>query len=99
MVKRPNKNLCMALHFLKRFKQRFNVSLTADDYASIVSSIKKRKANAKFLYKHTCTKSIYSIDYNGISFGVVYNNQRKHLHTCFPLSWISNNFASEEIYD
>lgn len=88
---RPNKNTCMKFHFIKRFKQRFKRDFSEDDYNRIVSAIKNSKDNVEFLYRQTNTKSVYKIKYMNLEFGVVYNKERKQLHTCFPLEWLNES--------
>lgn len=95
---RPNKNICMKFHFIKRFKQRFKKDFCEDDYNRVISAIKNRKNNVKFLYKQSHTRSVYKINYMEIEFGVVYNKERKQLHTCFPLEWLNDNNEEEVLY-
>ena len=87
------KNDCMDFHVLKRFRQRFRVFFCRKDIDNIVKSIVEGKTEG--IYQLSNSKRVHIVEYNGLSFGCVYNKLRKRLHTVFPVEWIEDGKLEE----
>lgn len=79
----------MKEHVKKRFFQRFRFELTDNMLESMISQIRKQKST--FLEKQTNTRSLHVVEVNERKVVVVYNSERKMIHTCFPLSWYNSD--------
>ena len=86
MAVKNMKNNSMDYHTIKRFKERFGISLEPNNIREIVNVIKR--GGAKKSVKQTNTRTVHVLEYHGIEFAAVYNHQRKHLHTVFPVEWM-----------
>lgn len=80
-----SKNLNMRTHFKSRFQQRFGQTINSSDYRRIIDMIQNNEA--EFVGRQSVNKSIFRVTYKDVSFYVVYNKQRKELHTCMPLDY------------
>ena len=89
------KNDCMDFHVLKRFRQRFRVAFCQKDIDNIVKSIVEGKSEG--IYQLSNSKRVHVVEYNGLSFGFVYNKLRKRLHTVFPVDWIEGGILEEHL--
>ena len=94
-MKNVTKNDCMDFHVLKRFRQRFRVFFCRKDIDNIVKSIVEGKTEG--IYQLSNSKRVHIVEYNGLSFGCVYNKLRKRLHTVFPVEWIEDGKLEEHL--
>ena len=94
-MKNVTKNDCMDFHVLKRFRQRFRVIFCRKDIDNIVKSIVEGKTEG--IYQLSNSKRIHIVEYNGLSFGCVYNKLRKRIHTVFPVDWIEDGKLEEHL--
>ena len=95
MAKQKTKNNSMDTHTIKRFQERFNLSLEENNIREIVNIIKR--GGSKKAVKQTNTRTVHVLEYRGIEFAAVYNHQRKHLHTVFPVDWMDKEEYVNEI--
>lgn len=90
--KRRSKNKDMKIHLEKRFLQRFGIQLTRNLFEYILGQIHHNKS------KHVCNQSrtravhIVKIPVNDTTteIVVIYNKNRKQIHTVFPVSWLTD---------
>lgn len=85
----------MKEHVKKRFFQRFGFELTDNMLDSVISQIRKQKS--VFLEKQTNTRSVHLVEVSGKKVVVVYNSERKLIHTCFPLSWYNSEIYRKKM--
>lgn len=72
-------------HFKKRVFERYNITITDNDYEYLVSKIKKNdKTVVKFLTKQTNRISIQLLTYKDYEIVVVYDKMRKQLVSALP---------------
>lgn len=83
---KKDKNVSMDSHTIRRFQERFGINFSPNNIREIVNII--RKGGSKKAVKQTNTKTVHVLEYHGIEFACVYNHQRKHLHTVFPVEWM-----------
>lgn len=83
-----DKNVCMDFHVMKRFKQRFCVSINRKDIKEMINLIKTGKSEA--VYALSNTKKVHRVSYKNKDVCCVYNSLRKRIHTVFPTEWIDN---------
>ena len=94
-MKNLKKNDCMDFHVLKRFRQRFRVVFCQKDIDNIIKFIVDGKTEG--IYQLSNSKRVHIVEYNGLSFGCVYNKLRKRLHTVFPVDWIEDGKLEEHL--
>ena len=70
------KNNNMDLHVLKRFRQRFRVFFGQKDIENIVKLIVNCETEPIFQLSNS--RRVHIVEYNGITFGCVYNKLRKY---------------------
>ena len=87
-MKNLKKNDCMDFHVLKRFRQRLRVCYSQKDIDNIVKIILDNKSEP--VYHLSNSKKVHIVEYNGLSFGCIYNKLRKRIHTVFSVEWIEN---------
>ena len=95
--KRRSKNKDMKLHLQKRFLQRFGIQLTRNLFEYILGQIHHNKS------KHICNQSrTRAVHIVKVPIGdstkeivVIYNKNRKQIHTAFPVSWLTDGSYTE----
>lgn len=80
------------VHFKKRMIQRYRIFFNKNQKKEMISQIKR--GTAKFLYKESNTKSIWSIQFRGRNIPVVYDNIRKNLVTCLDWDMVKENMKN-----
>ena len=96
-MKKISKNDCMDFHVLKRFRQRFRVFFGQKDIENIVKLIVNCETEPIFQLSNS--RRVHIVEYNGITFGCVYNKLRKRIHTVFPKEWIDDGSFIEHMME
>ena len=69
-------------HFFKRIKERYEKEFKRKDRLEIIRLIQRQKSVP--LRKYSNSKVAHSVEYNGITYTVIYSNRRKELITALP---------------
>jgi len=81
-VRRKSKAKCQKSHAIRRFRERFGVHISKNDYQAYVRQI--QEGNAKFLEKQSNRISVFEIIVQGESVRVCYDKERKSIVTVLP---------------
>ena len=87
-LKKRSKQRDVYKHLIKRIQQRFGFVPTKDDIQQAIKQIQKRKA--KFVGFESRTRSAHIVKMKSHNMIVIYNREKKYLHTAFPVSWLNN---------
>lgn len=90
------KHITLRKHTKKRAKERYDIELTSAEQKEIVNNI-INNVGCKFIYKQSCSKSIYLVVYNKKEFLFVYDKNRKVLVTALPLKAKDKFIEKEEL--
>lgn len=69
-------------HCLRRFRERYGISITDNDYQIIVKMIQDGKATC--IEKQSNRVSVFEIDYRGEKLQVCYDKNSKQISTVLP---------------
>ena len=91
MTKKKTLKKCRKIHAIRRFKQRFGIDISSQDYKTIINIIKKREA--KFIEKQSNTKTLWQLEYLGQEFVCVYSDSTKNILTFLKIDeeYVSDN--------
>jgi len=78
-------------HCLKRFRQRYGIEFTDEDYAKLYRAIRDQHKQVKvegvdieFIGRQSLSRTLYRIKYKNIDAVVVYNSITKRIATVLP---------------
>lgn len=91
--KKKSKDKSMVAHCKKRFYQRFGFELTDNMIENMIAQITKRKS--KFVSAQSCSRTVHIVKVNEVSVVVIYNKNKRLIHTCFPEKWLYNGTYEE----
>lgn len=103
-ARRGNKDKAMTGHFKKRFFQRFGIELTQNMMEYMLAQIKKHKS--QYVGNQSCSRAIHIVSLPTgeeiLPVVVIYNLNKRLIHTCFPISWLENGeykqYLDEQAY-
>lgn len=92
-LKKRSKQKDVYAHLIKRIIQRFGFIPSKDDIQQVIKQIKNNKS--QFLGFQSRNRSAHIVTMNNRKMVVIYNREKKYLHTAFPVSWL--NKESEKL--
>lgn len=88
--RKESKEKTVYYHLQKRFLERYNIGVTKNDIDKMIKQIQSGKSTC--LARQSRTRSIHIINLFDKEFAVVYNKDKKIIHTVFPDSWKTTDY-------
>lgn len=92
--KRESKEKTVYHHLQKRFLERFNLAITKQDMNNMIQQIQSGKSNC--LICQSRNRSVHVVNLFNKEFAVVYNKDKKIIHTVFPDSWKTTDYNNPD---
>lgn len=89
-----DKSLSQKIHALKRFRERYNLSLTNDQYKELCKMVQKGKTT--FIERQSNRVSRRKVSYNGLDIYFCYDHKRHRINTFLKPEWVLNPGTNKE---
>jgi len=100
---KPKSTDVLYWHTYSRIRARYGIILTQELYQKFCSAIKRQKPDAKFLFKQSCSRSIWTINFAEQVIPVVYDRKRRCIVTVLPKNFLVDGVVkgkySETFFD
>jgi len=84
------------IHAIRRFRQRYKIFLSDEEYFQICNAIQGRKRNGieiSWIVRESRTRCLCKIIFHGIPAVIIYSGKTKRVVTALPKSWLKKNYS------
>lgn len=92
--KRESKEKTVYRHLKSRFFERFHIELTKQDCDYMIKQIQSGKS--KCIVTQSRNRSLHLVTLFDKEFAVIYNKDKKIIHTVLPDSWKTTDYSDPE---